>query len=60
MVSLFMSWMVLPIFKFVFSKKSDFLLKHEVENHKKPNYVIILTEIKKIKGGERFKTSLEI
>ena len=59
-VSLFMSWLVLPICEFVVSKKSDFLHEHDVENHIKPNYIITLTEIKKTKGGERFKTSLDI
>ena len=39
-------------------KKSDFILEYEVENHIQPNYIITLTEIKKAKGGERFKRSL--
>ena len=55
-----MSWLILPIYEFVLSKKSDFLLEQEVENHIQPNYIITLTEIKKAKGGERFKRSLEI
>ena len=46
-----MSWLVLPIYMFVVSKKSDFLLEHEVENHIRPNYIITITEIKKTKGG---------
>ena len=52
--------MVLPIYEFVVSKKSDFLFEHEVENHTKPNYIIKHTKIKKTNGGERFKRSLEI
>ena len=55
-----MSWLVLPIYEFVVSKNSDFLLEHEVENLIKPNYMITLTEIKKINGGERFNRNLEI
>ena len=50
-----MSWLVLSIYAFEVSKKSDFLLEHGVENHVKPNYIITLKEIKKTKGGERLK-----
>ena len=59
-VSLFISWLVLPIYQFVVSKESDFLFEHEVENPIKPNYIIILTEIKKTKGGESITRILEI
>ena len=48
------------IYEFVVSKKSDFLFEHEVENHIKPNYIITITKIKKTKGGERFKRTLDI
>ena len=59
-VSLFISWLVLSIFEFVVSTKLGFRLEYEVENHMRPNYIITLTEIKKTKGGERFKRSLKI
>ena len=55
-----MPWMVLPIYEFVVSKKSDFLFEYKGKSHIKPNYIIPLTEIKKTKGGERLKRSLEI
>ena len=43
--------LVFPIYEFVVSTKSDFLLEHEVENHIKPNYIVTLTEIKKPQEG---------
>ena len=39
------------IYEFVVSKKLDFLLDPEVESCIKPNTIMTITEIKKIKGG---------